>query len=197
MYLETIADDKATGRVAEIYAQQRERFGRVHSTARCLTSRPDLLPAYTDFVETIRRGFSLSMREWKLITLIAAKHVPSSYCSYVYAQQLVEDLGSKEAVVAVQRDFRRAGLPVRDVEMLTYAEKIVRAPHTVERVDVERLRRAGFDDRQICDIALCASFRCFIGRFFDAVGAGPSSEFIDPDPAFRGPLTVGKEYAAD
>ncbi len=197
MYLETISEEKATGRVAEIYAQQRERFGKVYSTAQCLTSRPDLLPAYTDFVEVVRGGFSLTMREWKLITLVAAKYVPSTYCSYVYARQLVEDLGSKEAVVAAQRDFRRAGLPVKDVEMLAYAEKIVRAPQTVDRVDIERLRRAGFTDRQIGDIALCASFRCFIGRFFDAVGAGPAPEFVDADPAFRDPLTVGKSYAAE
>lgn len=197
MYLETIGDANATGRVAEIYAQQRERFGKVYSTARCMTTRPDLLPVYTDFIDTIRRGFSLSMREWKLITLIAARHVPSTYCSYVYAHQLVDDLGSKEAVVAVQQDFRRAGLPTKDVEMLAYAEKIVKAPQSIERMDIERLRRAGFSDRQICDIALCASFRCFIGRFFDAVGAEPSPEFVDADPAFREPLTVGKAYAAE
>lgn len=196
MYLETISDAMATGRVAEIFAQQRERFGKVFSTARCMTTRPDLLPAYTDFVEAVRRGFTLSMREWKLITLVAARYVPSTHCSYVYAQQLVDDLGSKEAVIAVQRDFRRAGLPVKDVEMLTYAEKVVRAPQTIERVDIERLRRAGFEDRQIMDIALCAAFRCFIGRFFDAVGAEPAAEFIDPDPSFRDPLTVGKSYAA-
>ncbi len=64
------------------------------------------------------------MREWRLITLIAAKHIPSTYCSYVYGKQLVGDLGSKEAVMAVQKDFRSAGLPGRDVEMLAYAEKI-------------------------------------------------------------------------
>jgi SAM-dependent methyltransferase len=57
-----------------------------------------------------------------------------------------------------------------------------------------RLRAAGFTDRQICDIALCAALRCFMSRFFDAVGASPEPPFFDRDEAFRTALTVGKRY---
>jgi hypothetical protein len=56
------------------------------------------------------------------------------------------------------------------------------------------LRAVGFSDQQICDIALCASFRCFISRFFDAVGAGPEAVYIDSDEEFRKEMTVGKTY---
>jgi hypothetical protein len=52
----------------------------------------------------------------------------------------------------------------------------------------------GFTDQQICDIALCASFRCFLSRFVDAVGASPSPAFIDSDDEFRAAMTVGKRY---
>lgn len=192
MYLETISEAAAEGAVAEIYAAQKARMGFVMATAACMTTRPDLLPVYTTFIEQVRAGFSLGMREWKLITLIAAKHVPSTYCSSVYGQQLVADLGSKAAVLAVQRDFRHAGLSEQDVAMLAYAEKIAIDASKVSQADIDALRRAGFTDCQICDIALCASFRCFIGRFFDAVGAGPEAVYIDSDPDFRAALTVGK-----
>ena len=123
MFLQTIADDEATGRVAEIYNAQKAQLGFVMATARCLTTRPDLLPIYTEFFEKVRAGFSLGVREWRLITLIAAKHIPSTYCSYVYGKQLIGDLGSKAAVIAFQRDFRNAGLSNKDVEMLAYAGK--------------------------------------------------------------------------
>jgi len=178
--------------VAAIYQAQKARMGFVMATAACMTTRPDLLPAYTAFIEQVRGGFSLGMREWKLITLIAAKHVPSTYCSSVYGQQLVADLGSKTAVIAVQRDFRHAGLPDRDVAMLAYAEKIALDASQIGPADIDALRRAGFTDQQICDIALCACLRCFIGRFFDAVGAGPEAVYIDSDAEFRTALTVGK-----
>ncbi|HKQ94752.1 MAG TPA: alkylhydroperoxidase [Aestuariivirgaceae bacterium] len=192
MYLETIAEDDATGRIAEIYAKQKAQLGFVMNASRCLTARPDLLPLYTDFIDQLRGNFSLGLKAWRLITLVAAKHVPSTYCSYVYARQLVDDLGTREAVLAVHRDFRNAGLSAKEVEMLAYAEKIAKDASKVTERDIERLRRIGFGDREICDIALCASFRCFVSRLFDAVGAGPEPAFVDADEEFRRGLTVGK-----
>lgn len=195
MFLKTVAEDEATGAIAEIYAKQKAQLGFVMSTAACMTPRPDLLPIYMDFVSKVRGGFSLGDRGWQLITFIAAKHVPSTYCSVVYGKQLIDMLGSKEKVLALQRDFRNAGLDAKDVAMLDYAEKIVRHPNDVTQADVDALRGVGFTDREICDIALCAAFRCFISRFFDAMGAGPEPAFLDADPAFRKAMTVGREPA--
>jgi uncharacterized peroxidase-related enzyme len=192
MYVHTIAEEDATGRVAEIYERQKSQLGFVMAATQCFTARSDLLPIYTDFSDRIRSGFSLGLREWRLITLIAAKHTRSTYCSYVYGKQLIGDLGSKEAVMAVQRDFRTAGLSDKDVEMLAYAEKIARDPSRIAQADIDRLRCVGFSDREICDIALCASFRCFVSRFFDAMGAGPEDFYIDNDENFRSVMTVGK-----
>lgn len=195
MYLKTIGESEATGRIAEIYAAQKTQLGFVMSAAQCLTARVDLLPAYTDFVNTMRGGFTLSPRDWRIITLIAAREVKSTYCSMVYGKQLAADLGSKEMVLAVQRDFRSAGLSDRDVAMLAYAEKVARDATQITQTDIDVLRSAGFTDANISDIALCAAFRCFIGRFFDAVGAGPEAAFLDEDPAWRKTLTVGKPIA--
>jgi len=196
MFLNTIAEADAEGRVAEIYAAQKAQLGFVMEATRCFTARPDLLPAYTDFSDRIRGGFSLGMREWRLITLIAARDIPSTYCSHVYSKQLIGELGSKEAVLAVQRDFRNAGLSDRDVEMLAYAEKVTRAASTVEQADIDRLRAVGFSDRQICDIALCAAFRAFVSRFFDAMGAGTEAVFVDSDETFSSAMTVGRPVRA-
>lgn len=192
MFLKTIAEDEATGRVAEIYAAHKAQLGFVMDATRCFTARPDLLPLYTDFMNGIRAGFTLGIREWRLITLIAAKQIPSTYCAQVYSKQLVDDLGSKDAVLAVMRDFRSAGLSERDVAMLAYAEAVALDASQVREADIAALRAAGFTDQQICDIALCAAFRCFVSRFFDATGTVPEATFIDDDPEFRDAMTVGK-----
>jgi uncharacterized peroxidase-related enzyme len=192
MFLRTIEEEQATGRVAEIYERQKAQLGLVMDAAKCFTARPDLLPIYTDFSDRIRASFSLGLREWRLITLIAAKHIPSTYCSHVYGKQLIDDLGSKEAVLAVQRDFRTAGLSDRDVEMLAYAQKIAQDASRISHADIDRLHAVGFSDQQICDIALCAAFRCFVSRFFDATGAGTEAVFIDDDTEFRTSMSVGR-----
>ena len=193
MFLKTIGDDEATGRVAEIYAAHKANLGFVMSATACWTSRPDLLPLWEDFFARVKADFSLAPRDWRLITFIAAQQVPSTYCAMVYGKQLLDDLGSKEKVLSVQRDFRNAGLDDRDVAMLDYAEAIAKDASRITEEDIEALRAACFSDVQISDIALCASLRCFMARFFDATGAGPEAAFIDGDSDFRNALTIGRK----
>ncbi len=192
MYLEIIGEDEATGRVAEIYEEEREAVGVLMSAIQCWTTRPDMLELWIPFMRQMRGNFSLGMRNWRLITLIAAKNVPSTYCSFVYGKQLLEELGSREEVAAICRDHRHAGLTEREVAMLNYAEKIASNATQVSQRDIDRLREVGFTDVQIFDIAICASIRCFLSRLFDAVGATPEAMFIDEDDVFRATLMVGR-----
>jgi hypothetical protein len=75
MFLETVGESDATGRTAELYGAQKTQMGFVMAALRCWTTRPDLLALYKDFSDGIRAGFSLSARDWRLITLVAAKQV--------------------------------------------------------------------------------------------------------------------------
>ncbi len=192
MFLETVAEEDATGAIAEVYRKEKAHAGFVPDSARCMTTRPDLLPLFDAFFDGVRGGFSLGAREWCLVTFIAAKHIRSTYCATVYSQRLTTLLGSKEAVLAIHRDYRNAGLPDKDVAMLAYAEKVATEAHAIREADIDRLRAVGFTDRQICDIALCVSFRCFISKFVDAVGAVPEPAFVDADATFREAMTVGR-----
>lgn len=192
MFLKTVAEADAADRVAEIYAKERADLGLVMTATTCLTVRPDVLPLVSDFIAGVKKGFTLSMRDWRLITFIAAIEIPSTYCTTMYGRNLVADLGSKEQVIAVRKDFRNAGLSERDVAMLAYAQKVTRNAHEIVQSDIDVLREHGLSDPQIADIALCASLRCFYARYFEATGAGPEAKFIDADETFREAMTVGR-----
>lgn len=192
MYLKTIVEDEATGEIAAIYNHEIAQRGFVMEATKCWTFRPDLLPLYENFSASIRARFSLGTRGWRLITFIAARQIPSSYCSHVYAKLLTAELGSKDQVLALQRDYRTAGLSDKDVAMLAYAEQIAIDASKITPADIDALRAVGFTDVEIGDIALCASWRCFLSRFFDATGAMPEQMFIDDDEEFRSAMTVGK-----
>jgi uncharacterized peroxidase-related enzyme len=196
MFLKTIEESEARGRVADVYDDERRGLGIVMEASKCWTARPDMLPVISDMFAGLKKGFMLPMRDWRLITLIAAIEVPSTYCVTVYGHNLIKELGSKDLLLAIVRDFRTAGLSERDVAMLGYAQKVSREAHRVTLDDIDTLRRHGFSDAQIADIAMCASLRCFVARYFEAVGAGPEARFIDEDPAARETLTVGRPLAA-
>jgi uncharacterized peroxidase-related enzyme len=194
-FLRTIGDQEASGEVADVYDQERKERGYVMDATRALSTRPEVLLAWERFMAAAcKGGFTLSLRDWRLITLVAAKHIGSTYCSLVYGRALVEDLGSAEAVLAVERDFRSAGLSERKVAMLEYAEKVTVAAHAITEDDVERLRQHGFSDEQVFDVALCAAIRNMFSRLIDAVGATPDPDLRELEPAeLRDALTVGRQ----
>ena len=192
MFLKTVAAEDAAGKIAEIYAAELQDMGLVMEATACWTTRPEVLPLFEHFSKSIKANFSLGMRNWRLITFVAAQQVPSTYCTHVYARSLIKDLGSRDRVLALQRDFRSAGLDEKDVAMLTYAEQVAKDASKIMQTDIDSLQAHGFSDVEISDIALCASFRCFVSRFFDATGATVETAFLDSDMAFRDAMTVGR-----
>jgi uncharacterized peroxidase-related enzyme len=191
MYLKTVSEAEATGEIAQIYRDEIASMGMVMNATRCWSARPDLLVPVERLLHQLRDGFSLGLVNFRLITLIVAKHVPSSYCSHVYFRTLSKALG-REKVLSIHADFRTAGLTEAEVAMLAYAQQIALDASKITEADIERLRAHGFSDLNIADIAFAASYRCFMSRYFDAVGATVEPDFLDEDPEVRAELAVGK-----
>jgi uncharacterized peroxidase-related enzyme len=195
MFLQTVAEKDATGAIAEVYAKEKAGVGFVPEAARCFSTRPDMPALFDTFFDGIKANFSLSGREWCLITFVAATHLRSTYCSQVYSHRMLALGESKETLLAIQRNFRTAGLSDKDVAMLGYAEKVTVAADQVTQSDIDRLRAFGFTDRNIFDIALCASFRCMLSKMVDATGALPEPAFNEGDENFRAAMAVGRSLA--
>lgn len=191
MYIKTVEPADATGEMAAIYDAEMASMGRVMEATQCWSARPDMLVPIENLLHQMRDGFSLGLLNFRLITFIAARYVPSSYCSHVYFKSLCGML-SREQALAIQADYRNAGLSEQQVAMLAYAEQITRDASKITATDIEKLRLVGFTDLNIADIALAASFRNFLSRYFDAVGASVEPDFLDADPQVRAQMAVGK-----
>ncbi len=77
-----------------------------------------------------------------------------------------------ELAAALRRDYTTADLGEADRAMLDYAAKLTRSPARVTPADLDRLRRAGFDDRGILQVNLIASWFNYINRVADGLGVG-------------------------
>src|SRR4051812_3522406 len=109
MYIKTIQPHEATGEIAGIYDAEVASMGRVMQATECWSARPDMLAPVEHLLHQMRDNFSLGLLNFRLITFVAAKHVPSSYCSHVYFRSLSNMIGRDQAL-AVHRDFRNADL---------------------------------------------------------------------------------------
>ena len=190
MFIKTIEPGDAKGEIAALYEAERKSTGRVMQATQCWSARPDVIVPIENLLHQIRDGFSLGLLDFRLITFIAAKYVPSSYCSHVYFRSLSSMIGREQAL-AVRRDYRNAGLTGQQVEMLAYAEQITRDASQINLTHIQRLRDVGFSDLNIADIALAASFRSFMSRYFDAVGATVEPELLDNDLEIRNEMAAG------
>ncbi|MGN7291764.1 carboxymuconolactone decarboxylase family protein [Rhizobium sp. SAFR-030] len=191
MFIRTVEPGEADGEIAALYNAEIQSTGRVMQATQCWSARSDILVPVENLLHQIRDGFSLGLLNFRLITFVVARHVPSSYCSHVYFRSLSGMLGREQAL-AIRSDYRNAGLSDQQVEMLAYAEQITRDASRITQADIERLRDVGLSDLNIADIALAASFRSFMSRYFDAVGATVEAEFLDDDPAVRELIAVGR-----
>ena len=191
MFIKTIEPDEATGEIADLYKAEIASMGKVMQATQCWSARPDMILPVERLLHQLRDNFSLGLVNFRLITFVAAKYVPSSYCSHVYFKSLSGAIGREQAL-AVQADYRNAGLSEQQVAMLAYAEQITRDASQIGQADIDRLRTVGFTDLNIADIALAASYRNFMSRYFDAVGATVEPEFLDADPVVRAQMSVGK-----
>lgn len=192
MFIETVTPNDATGETAAVYAEEVASMGRVMEATQCWSARPDILIPVQKLLHQIRDGFSLGLLNFRLITFVAAQHMPSSYCSHVYFRSLSNMMGREQAL-ALREDYRTAGLTDQQVGMLAYAEQISRDASKVSEADILKLRALGLTDLNIADIALAASFRSFMSRYFDAVGATVEDAFLDDDPVVRDALAVGRK----
>lgn len=73
---------------------------------------------------------------------------------------------------AVKADWRSAPLDERERTMLAYVEKLTVAPAKVTALDLEPLRKAGFDDVAILQVNLIASWFNYVNRVADGLGVG-------------------------
>ena len=101
---------------------------------------------------------------------------------------------TSEQLQAIARDSRHASLEPAEVAMMAFAEKIAADANRVSADDIDALRRHGFSDTEILDIALAAAARCFFSKVLDGVGAAPDDAFMSLDENLRRTLAVGRPF---
>ena len=74
-------------------------------------------------------------------------------------------------------NYRAARLSKRQRAMLDFATKLTAEPGAVEEPDREDLRKAGFTDRDIWDIAAVAGFYNMTNRVATATDMRPNSVY--------------------
>ena len=77
---------------------------------------------------------------------------------------------------------------------MAFAEKLTLHAYKVTQEDIDELRRHGFSDGEILDVALAAAARNFFSKVLDAVAAEPDAAYLSLETDLRNTLTVGRPF---
>lgn len=120
---------------------------------------------------------NLSKLEREMIAVAVSSHNRCYYCLTAHGaavRQLSSDPALGELMVM---NYRVARLSKRQRAMLDFAVKLTAEPWAVEDADREPLRRVGFSDRDIWDIAAIAGFFNMTNRVASATDMRPNSVY--------------------
>lgn len=189
-FVRTVPVAEAEGDVRDMYARFQDQMGHVPNYAKAFSLRPGVMDGWTSLLKSIRSNMTL--RDYELATLAAARALRSSYCLLAHGSVLAEKEldNDNDAVAAIARGD--GSLEPKERALMDFAAKVTRNALEVSRADVDALREHGYDDEAIFDIAATAAARCFFSKLLDALGAEPDASYRDKPRAFLEAMVLGR-----
>jgi uncharacterized peroxidase-related enzyme len=119
----------------------------------------------------------LSKLEREMIAVAVSSHNKCYYCLVAHGAAVRALSGDPALGELMVMNYRAARLPKRHRAMLDFAVKLTAEPWAVEGEDREALRKAGFTERDIWDIAAVAGFYNMSNRVAIATDMRPNPEY--------------------
>jgi uncharacterized peroxidase-related enzyme len=193
-FLRTVAEDEASGEVAENYAADLAHYGYLPNYSRLFSLHPLAYRAWGGLIQSIRKG--MDRRRYELATVGAARELRSTYCSLAHGTILDEDYFETADVIKIVTGEAASVLSEVDNGIVEFAAKVAADASSVVQEDIDRLRALGLADGEIFEIVLSAAARSFFTKVLDATGTLADALYNEVDAELRDALTAARPIAS-
>ncbi|HYF55660.1 MAG TPA: peroxidase-related enzyme [Salinarimonas sp.] len=160
------------------FAKCDEKLGFVPNVLKAYAHDNAKLEAFAAFYNDLMLGPSgLSKLEREMIAVVVSSQNRCYYCLTAHGAAVRGLSGDPVLGEMMAMNYRAANLSPRHRAMLDFAVRMSDAPWTVEEEHREALRRAGFSDRDIWDVAAVASFFNMSNRMASATDMRPNPDY--------------------
>jgi uncharacterized peroxidase-related enzyme len=160
------------------FAKCDEKLGFIPNVLRAYAHDDAKLSAFAAFYNDLMLAPSaLSKLEREMIAVVVSSQNGCYYCLTAHGAAVRQYSGDPILGELMAMNYRAAQLSPRHRAMLDFAVKLTLTSSEIEEEDREALRRAGFDERGIWDIAAVASFFNMSNRMASAVDMRPNREY--------------------
>jgi len=172
-----LAPGKLSPEMEAYFKKCDEKLGFVPNVLKAFAFDDGKLQAFVDYrQQLVQNAETLSKLEIEMIATAVSSQNRCLYCIAAHGNG-VRQLGDPVLGEMMVQNYRAARLPKRQRAMLDFAVKLTIKPWEVEEEDREKLRRAGFTDRDIWDIASVAAFYNMTNRLASATDMRPNSAY--------------------
>jgi uncharacterized peroxidase-related enzyme len=178
MALDAGPQDRLEPENAEYFRKCEEKLGFVPNVFRAYAFDNAKLKAFILMADDLMLGDSgLSKTEREMIAVAVSAINHCHYCLTSHGAALRQRGKDPELGELIAQNYRAATLDRRQKAMLDFSTKLTEEPDKIEEADRETLRKAGFNDRDIWDIAAVASFYNMSNRMAAAADMRPNAEY--------------------
>lgn len=145
---------------------------------RVMSLNPGALGLVKDLNEGLSFGGSglARVQEEAIATMVSAAN-QCRYGGMTHGGFLRRQSGDAQLVSDILQDYTIADLSDADRAMLEFALKLTLRPSSVTQEDVEALRKAGYEDREVLSIVLTTCLINFMNRLADGLGIDVPPEY--------------------
>jgi uncharacterized peroxidase-related enzyme len=164
--------------MAAYFAKCEEKLGFVPNVLKAYAFDSAKLAAFVAMYNDLMLAPSgLSKLEREMIAVAVSAHNRCYYCLVAHGAGVRQLSGDPVLGELMAMNYRAARLSKRERAMLDFAVKLTAEPALIEEDDRARLRRSGFADRDIWDIAAVAGFFNMSNRVASATDMRPNSVY--------------------
>ena len=173
-----IARGKLSPEMQAYFAKCQEKLGYVPNVLRAFGFDNGKLQAFVDYrQELVQNAENLTKLEIEMIATVVSAQNRCFYCITVHGNGVRALSGDPILGEMMVMNYRAAKLSKRQRAMLDFAVKLTVESWAVEEEDRETLRRVGFTDRDIWDIAAVAAFYNMTNRLASATDMRPNTAY--------------------
>jgi len=174
----TLPAEQLSPEMAAYFAKCEEKLGFVPNVLQAYAFDGAKLAAFVAMYNDLMLAPSgLSKLEREMIAVAVSAHNRCYYCLVAHGAAVRQLSGDPPLGELMAMNYRAARLSRRERGMLDFAVKLTAEPWLVEEEDREGLRRVGFTDRDIWDIAAIAGFFNMSNRVASATDMRPNSVY--------------------
>lgn len=155
-----------------------EKLGLVPNVLQAYAFDIDKLNSFTAmYNEVMLADSGLSKLEREMIAVVVSSINRCWYCQVAHGAAVRALSGDPALGEAMVMNYRAANLDARQLAMLDFATKLTKSSAEIEEADRATLRSAGFNERDIFDIANVTGFFNMTNRVASAIDMRPNEDY--------------------